>query len=65
MDEGYIQVPQVRLAWSPKKKIKSMFARIAWQLDSDEIPLGTYSWFKGSKVIAHRCSTCKTVIINE
>ena len=55
MDVGYIQVPTVRLAWSPEKKKKSMFARVNWQVDSDEIPLGKYNYFTGSKVTAYRC----------
>ena len=64
MDEGYIQVPMVRLAWSPKTKHKSMFARINWQVDSDEVALGKYNYFLGSRVVAYRCSACGLIIIS-
>lgn len=63
MYEGYIQVPMIRLAWSPKEKKKSMFARVNWQVDSDEITLGSYNYFQGSKVNAHRCRNCGVVVI--
>lgn len=65
MEVGYIQVPKVRLAWSPEKKKKSMFARINWQVDSDEVSLGSYNYFTGSKVSAFRCPKCKIVIIED
>lgn len=64
MEEGYIQVPTVRLAWSPKEKKKNMFARVAWQADSDEITLGSYGYFKGSKVLAYNCRNCEVVVID-
>lgn len=64
MDIGYIQVPSVRLAWSPEKKKKSMFVRINWQVDDDEIVLGKYNYFTGSKVTAYRCTNCGFVLIN-
>lgn len=64
MELGYIQVPSVRLAWSPEKKKKNMFARVNWQVDVDELALGKYNYFTGSKVIAYKCSNCGIIIIN-
>lgn len=64
MEEGYIQVPSVRLAWSPKTKKKGMFARINWKVDADEIPLGSYNYFQGSKVISYHCRNCGLIVTN-
>ena len=65
MLEGYIQVPAVALAWSPKSKKKSMFARIRWQVDKDEYKLAEYSYFSGSKVECYRCPECGVMVISE
>lgn len=64
MELGYIQVPNVRLVWSPEKKKKIMFARVNWQIDGDELALGKYNYFFGSKVLAYKCYGCGIILIN-
>ena len=61
--KGYVQVGNARLMWSPIAKKKNPYIRSISRIDLDEVQLGKYSFWAGSKALADRCDNCGLVVV--
>lgn len=60
---GYIKTSGEVLTWSENSDMKPIFSTRS-HVGKDEIKLGDYTFFKGDKVKAFKCSSCKKIIMD-
>lgn len=61
--KGYIKTTGEVLAWTPDNVSKNMLSTRG-HVQKEEMKLGEYSFLKGGKVDAYKCSVCNKIIID-
>lgn len=64
LEEGDLRTIRDRIIWGQRDEKNSFFATNI-NIPVNNIQIGAYNFFKGSRAAGWRCKKCKTLFINE